>query len=74
MQTGCIIYNVLRQVVVAFITSLYLTCLVQGKRIGVISSIASNPLNDAEVNTRFAAALDDMRAAGSLLPLLGCCL
>lgn len=36
----------------------------QGKRIGVISSIANNPLNDAEVNARFAAALDDLRAGG----------
>lgn len=41
-------------------------CTVQGKRIGVISSIASNPNNDDEINAKFAQAVDDLRSAGIL--------
>lgn len=36
----------------------------QGKRIGVISSIATNPNNDEEVDAQFAQALADLQAAG----------
>jgi len=39
---------------------------IQGKRIGVISSIASNPNNDPEINAKFAQALVDLKAAGKL--------
>ena len=39
---------------------------VQGKRIGVISSIASNPNNDEEVNAKFAQAIADLQSAGEL--------
>ncbi|KAL3141374.1 hypothetical protein ABBQ32_004954 [Trebouxia sp. C0010 RCD-2024] len=37
----------------------------QGKRIGVISSIADNPNNDADVNAHFAQAIADLTAAGA---------
>ena len=39
-------------------------CKMQGKRIGVISSIASNPNNDEEVNAKFAQAIADLQSAG----------
>ena len=45
-------------------------CNMQGKRIGVISSIASNPNNDEEVNAKFAQALADLQSAGE--PLHSC--
>lgn len=38
---------------------------IQGKRIGVISSIANNPNNDAEINAKFAQALVDLAAGGN---------
>ena len=44
-------------------------CLVQGKRIGVISSIANNPNNDAEINAKFAQAIADLEAGGNEDPL-----
>ncbi|KAL3161962.1 hypothetical protein ABBQ38_009042 [Trebouxia sp. C0009 RCD-2024] len=37
----------------------------KGKRIGVISSIANNPNNDADVNAHFAQAIADLTAAGA---------
>lgn len=36
----------------------------QGKRIGVISSIANNPNNDLEINAKFAQAMADLQAGG----------
>lgn len=42
----------------------------QGKRIGVISSIANNPNNDEEVNAKFAQAVADLQAAGEPLMLM----
>jgi len=38
---------------------------VQGKRIGVISSIANNPNNDPEINAKFAQAIADLQAGGT---------
>ena len=46
--------------------------LVQGKRIGVISSIANNPNNDAEINAKFAQAILDLQAGGSIMFLNLC--
>ncbi len=40
-------------------------CLVQGKRIGVISSIVSNPNNDPEITAKFAQAMADLQAGGN---------
>ena len=36
----------------------------QGKRIGVISSIANNPNNDPEISAKFAQAITDLQAGG----------
>ena len=49
---------------VGLFTPLSEICNLQGKRIGVFTSIASNPNNDADVNAHFAQALADLRAAG----------
>ena len=49
----------------AAVAALLKSC-VQGKRIGVISSIANNPNNDAEINAKFAQAVADLRAGGKL--------
>lgn len=38
--------------------------MVQGKRIGVISSIANNPNKDPEINAKFAQAIADLQAGG----------
>ena len=48
------------------ISKLIKTQYMQGKRIGVISSIASNPNNDEEVNAKFAQAVADLQSAGEL--------
>lgn len=42
---------------------------IQGKRIGVISSIANNPNNDPEINAKFAQAIADLEAGGNGDPL-----
>ncbi|KAL0042039.1 hypothetical protein WJX77_001435 [Trebouxia sp. C0004] len=39
----------------------------QGKRIGVISSIANNPNNDPEINAKFAQAIADLQAGGATI-------
>ena len=52
---------------------IWTACNAQGKRIGVISSIAVNPNNDEEINAKFAQAVDDLRSAGGLpCPALPC--
>ncbi len=38
----------------------------QGKRIGVISSIANNPNNDPEISAKFAQAMADLQAGGTI--------
>ncbi|DBA94745.1 TPA: hypothetical protein ACH3X1_002294 [Trebouxia sp. C0004] len=39
----------------------------QGKRIGVISSIVSNPNNDPEITAKFAQAIADLQAGGATI-------